>query len=87
MAGVPQAARPAIDSQIGEAIGAATKLPPGLAQATTTAANQAYVSGVRLSALVGVVVMVLATVAASIYVPKHVQPLPEDDIHGAAAHF
>jgi MFS family permease len=87
LAGVPQAARPAVDSQIGEAIGAAAKLPPGLAKATTTAANQAYVSGVRLSALVGVVVMVLATVAASIYVPKHVQPLPEDDIHGAASHF
>jgi hypothetical protein len=26
-------------------------------------------------------------VAASIYVPKHVQPLPEDDVHGAASHF
>jgi EmrB/QacA subfamily drug resistance transporter len=87
LAGIPQAARPAVDSQIGQAISAAGKLPPGLAQATTTAANQAYVSGVRLSALVAVVVMVLATVAASIYVPKHVQALPEDDIHGAASHF
>jgi EmrB/QacA subfamily drug resistance transporter len=85
--GVPQAARPAIGNQIGEAIGAAGKLPPGLARATTTAANQAYVSGVRLSALVGVVVMVLATVAAAIYVPKYVQPLPDDDVYGTATHF
>jgi hypothetical protein len=85
--GVPQAARPAIGNQIGEAIGAAGKLPPGLARATTVAANQAYVSGVRLSALVGVVVMVLATVAAAIYVPKYVQPLPDDDVYGTATHF
>jgi EmrB/QacA subfamily drug resistance transporter len=85
--GVPQAARPAISDQIGEAIGAAGKLPPDLARATTAAADQAFVSGVRLSALVGVVVMVLATVAAAIYVPKQVQPLPDDDVHGAATHF
>jgi hypothetical protein len=31
--------------------------------------------------------MVLATVAAAIYVPKQVQPLPDDDVHGAATHF
>jgi hypothetical protein len=85
--GVPLSARPAIGDQIGQAVGAASQLPPGLARATTAAASQAYVSGVRLAAVVGVVVMVLATVAAAIYVPKYVQPLPEDDIHGAAAHF
>jgi DHA2 family multidrug resistance protein-like MFS transporter len=71
--GVPGAARPAISSQIGDAVAAAGKLPPGLAHAVTTAANRAFVSGIRLSAIVGVVVMALATLAAAIYIPSRME--------------
>ena len=77
--GVPSAARPAISSQIGDAVAAARTLPPGLSHAVTTAANQAFVNGIRLSAVVGVVVMVIATVAAAIYVPNRIDATDADE--------
>ncbi len=83
---VPAAARPAIKNQIGDAVEAAGKLPGSLGHATAEAANQAFVSGLRLSALVAVGVMALATVAAAIYVPNRVEPSSDDDVHGAATH-
>ncbi len=57
-------------------------LPHGLAQATKEAANQAFVSGLRLAALVGVAVMVVSTVVAAIYVPAHVAAI--DDVEARA---
>jgi EmrB/QacA subfamily drug resistance transporter len=78
--GVPSAARPAISSQIGDAVTAAGKLPPGLAHAVTTAANRAFVSGIRLSAIVGVVVMALATLAAAIYIPSRMEVADDTDL-------
>jgi len=82
---VPAAARPAIGSQIGDAVAAARTLPPGLSRAVTTAANQAFVNGIRLSAVVGVVVMVLATVGAALYIPARMDP-PAADEAGALEH-
>ena len=42
-------------------------------------ANQAFVSGLRLAALVGVAVMVLATLAAAIYVPARVAVVDDEE--------
>ncbi len=83
--GVPSAARPAIASQIGDAVAAARTLPPGLAHEVTTAASQAFVNGIRLSAIVGVVVMVVATVAAAVYVPNRIDATDADEA-GAFEH-
>jgi EmrB/QacA subfamily drug resistance transporter len=77
--GVPTAARPAISSQIGDAVAAARTLPSGLAHAVTAAANRAFVNGIRLSAVVGVVIMVLATVAAAIYIPARMDTPDADE--------
>jgi hypothetical protein len=69
---VPIGARPAIRSQIGDAIGASRTLPPGLGRATREAADRAFVSGLHVSALVGIAIMALAIPAAAFYVPSRV---------------
>jgi hypothetical protein len=84
---LPAGSRQAIGNQIGEAVGAATKLPRGLAQATKEAANQAFVSGLHLSALVGVGIMIAATVSAAIYVPSRVPLTSEAEEDAMAAHL
>jgi EmrB/QacA subfamily drug resistance transporter len=67
--GLPPGARAAVSDQIGDAIGAARRLPAGLARAVTAEAQTAFVSGVRLGAAVGVGVLVVAIIAAAVYVP------------------
>jgi EmrB/QacA subfamily drug resistance transporter len=69
---VPVGSRQAVENQIGEAVGVAAKLPRGLGQATREAANQAFVSGLHLSALVGVGIMIAAILSAAKYVPARV---------------
>ena len=69
LAQLPVGSRPGVAGQIGGAATAAKTLPAGLAHAVTAAADSAFVSGVRLGAFVGVVVLVLAIVAAAVYVP------------------
>ena len=76
---LPAAARQAAGNQIGDAVGVAGTLPHGLAQATKEAANQAFVSGLRLAALVGVAVMVVSTVVAAIYVPARVAAIDDEE--------
>jgi Na+-driven multidrug efflux pump len=71
--GLSAGARQAIGNQIGDAVGVARTLPPGLGRATKDAANQAFVSGLHLAALVGVAVMILSTLAAARYVPARVE--------------
>jgi MFS family permease len=78
---VPPTARPAIAAQIGQAAAEAGKLTPGLARATRVAASQAFVSGIRLSAIVVAAVMVMATVAAAAYIPGRPK-LPRNDQSG-----
>jgi len=46
--------------------------PPSFARATTEAANQAFVNGLHLSALVGVGMMLAALLSAAVYVPARV---------------
>jgi MFS transporter, DHA2 family, multidrug resistance protein len=77
---VPSGARQAIANQIGDADGVARTLPPGLGRATKEAANHAFVSGLHLAALVGLVVMVVSTLAAAIYVPARVEAVDDDDM-------
>jgi len=69
---VPAGSRQAIGNQIGEAVGVAAKLPRGLGQVTREVANRAFVSGLHLSALVGVGIMVAAILSAAKYVPSRV---------------
>jgi MFS transporter, DHA2 family, multidrug resistance protein len=84
---IPAGSRQAVGSQIGEAVGEASKLPSGLARATREAANQAYVSGLHLAALVGVGIMILAIVSAAIYVPSRVSLTDDDEEEDVAAYL
>jgi hypothetical protein len=80
--GLPAGARSAVSDQIGDAIGAARHLPTGLARTVTVTAQTAFVSGVRLGAAVGVGVLVVAIIAAAVYVPGR-PPRPPVDPSGA----
>jgi hypothetical protein len=83
---VPAASRQALGSQIGDAASVAAKLPRGLGQATREAANQAFVNGLHLSALVGVGIMVAALLSAAVYVPSRVT-LTDDLEENVAVHL
>jgi EmrB/QacA subfamily drug resistance transporter len=83
---VPAASRQALGSQIGNAASVAAKLPRGLGQATREAANQAFVNGLHLSALVGVGIMIVALLSAAIYVPSRVT-LTDDLEENVAVHL
>jgi len=83
---VPAASRPAIQSQIGDALGTAAKFPRDLGQATKEAANQAFVQGLHLCALVGLGVMCLALLTTAIYVPSRVALIDDLD-ENIAAHM
>jgi EmrB/QacA subfamily drug resistance transporter len=76
---VPAGARAAIRNQIGDAVGVAKTLPPGLGRATKEAANHAFVSGLHLAALVGTGVLLISTLAAAIYVPARVAAVDDED--------
>ncbi|HEY3736240.1 MAG TPA: DHA2 family efflux MFS transporter permease subunit [Jatrophihabitans sp.] len=71
--GLPPAARTQVADQIGHAVAVAKTLPPDLAKATTTAASNAFVSGMHLDAIVGAAVMVVATIVAAIFIPQRVE--------------
>jgi EmrB/QacA subfamily drug resistance transporter len=68
--GVPVASRPAIGDQIGQASIASHHLAAGLGAAVRTVTDHAFVSGMRLSAVIGGVVTLLATVAVAVYIPR-----------------
>jgi MFS transporter, DHA2 family, multidrug resistance protein len=76
---LPAGTHPAVQSQIGDALGVAAKLPHGLGQATKAAANEAFVQGLHLAALVGLVVMCAALLTTAIYVPSHVTLIDDLD--------
>lgn len=69
LADLPPAARSAIRSQIGGAVETARHLPPASAARVRAAADSAFVSGVRLGALVDLAIMVLAIAAVARYIP------------------
>jgi predicted MFS family arabinose efflux permease len=84
---VPAGVRKLIGNQVGDAQSAAGRLPHGLGQATRHAANHAFVSGLHLSALVGVGIMVVAIAAAAVYVPARVAIVHDDDDVNVVAHM
>jgi MFS transporter, DHA2 family, multidrug resistance protein len=84
---VPAGVRKLIGNQLGDAQGAAGRLPHGLGQATRHAADHAFVSGLHLSALVGVGIMVVAIAAAAVYVPARVAIVHDDDDVNVVAHM
>jgi MFS transporter, DHA2 family, multidrug resistance protein len=83
---VPTASRTAIQSQIGDAVSRAATFPHQLGQATKEAANQAFVQGLHLAALVGLGVMCVALLTTAIYVPTRVTMIDDLD-ENVAAHM
>jgi EmrB/QacA subfamily drug resistance transporter len=84
---VPAGLRKAIGNQLGDAQGAAARLPHGLGQATKQAADHAFVSGLHLSALVGIGMMVIAILSAAVYVPSRVAIVHDDDDVNVVGHL
>ena len=68
--GLSAADRVSVGEQIGDAAGVVPHLPAALGHTVAAAANHAYVSGLHLSALVGVAVMLAATAGAAAYIPR-----------------
>ncbi len=69
LGGLPAGSRTSIASQIGGAASAAKHLPPTVATRVSAAADRAFVSGVRLGALVELAVMVVAIAAVARFIP------------------
>jgi EmrB/QacA subfamily drug resistance transporter len=67
---LPAGTRSAIASQVGGATTAAGHLPADVASKVTAAADHAFVSGLRLGALVALAVMVVAVGAVARYFPS-----------------
>jgi MFS family permease len=84
---VPAGLRKVIGNQLGDAQGAAARLPRGLGRATTHAADHAFVSGLHLAALVGIGMMVIALLSAAIYVPARVAIVHDDDDVNVGGHM
>ena len=81
---VPADARASIMSQIGDARVTASHLTPSVADSVIAQTNDAFVSGMRLSATVAVAVMVLATIAAAVWIPTRGVPMHEAEPSGLA---
>ncbi len=81
---VPADARASIMSQIGDARVTASHLTPSVAHSVIAQTNDAFVSGMRLSATVAVAVMVLATIAAAVWIPTRGVPMHEAEPSGLA---
>jgi MFS family permease len=70
---VPSAQRAAISDQIGRAVLTARRLPADLATRVTSVTNHAFVGGLRLATLIGLVVTTLAAIAVGRYLPKDLE--------------
>lgn len=84
LAQLPSAARGAITNQIGDATTTAQHLPAAVAAKVTSAADNAFVSGLRLAATVDLVIMVVALAAVARYIPSS-KPKPAPDALAAVA--
>ncbi|HVV77662.1 MAG TPA: MFS transporter [Mycobacteriales bacterium] len=82
---VPAADRGAISEQIGRAVLTAKRLPPDLAGRVTSVTNHAFVGGLRLATLIGLVVTVAAAVAVAAYLPKDLEIDEEESKLASAA--
>jgi EmrB/QacA subfamily drug resistance transporter len=70
---VPPGDRREISEQIGQAVIAARHLPADLAGHVTTVTNHAFVGGLRLATLIGLVVTVAAWAAVAAFLPKNLE--------------
>jgi hypothetical protein len=75
---VPSGKRAAISDQIGRATLAAKHLPSDVAARVTSVTDRAFVSGMRIAAVIGLVATVLATAAVARYVPADIDLDAED---------
>jgi hypothetical protein len=84
--GVPPAQRGAISEQIGKAVLEARKLPADVAGRVTSVTNHAFVGGLRLATLIGLIVTATAAVAVAVFLPKDLEIDDEEvKLSGAAA--
>jgi MFS transporter, DHA2 family, multidrug resistance protein len=85
---VPHSARAKVSDQIGQAYLSSRHLSPGVARSVTTVTDHAFVSGMRLSAIIGFVVILLVTIGVAIYIPRDGGTLPDDgeEMSEARAH-
>jgi MFS transporter, DHA2 family, multidrug resistance protein len=70
--GVPVGQRSGISEQIGRAALTAKQLPKGLAARVTSVTDHAFVGGMHLSSLVGLVVTILAVIGVAIFMPRDI---------------
>jgi MFS family permease len=82
--GVPASARPAISDQIGQAFLAARQLPVSLAHTVSAVTDRAFVSGMRVSAIIGVAVVLLSALAVAAYIPREIDDGYADDASEAS---
>jgi predicted MFS family arabinose efflux permease len=82
---VPPSKRPAISDQIGRAALTAKHLPADLAVRVTSVTDRAFVSGMRLAAIIGLAATALATAAVARYIPSDIE-MDDEDAKLAAAH-
>jgi DHA2 family multidrug resistance protein-like MFS transporter len=85
LAAVPAGARSSISEQIGTAISTAKTLPTATGDHVVSFARQAFMDGLHLSALVGLIIVGLATVAAAAWIPRTQAELTEDQQAEAGA--
>ncbi|HTR69518.1 MAG TPA: MFS transporter, partial [Mycobacteriales bacterium] len=72
LSGVPEPARADISDQIGRAFLTIAELPPRLADRVSAVTDAAFVSGVRLAALIGLAVVAVAAIAVARFIPRNV---------------
>jgi EmrB/QacA subfamily drug resistance transporter len=70
---VPPAQRHAISEQIGQAVIAARHLPTDVAARVQSVSSHAFVDGLRLATLIGLLVTAAAAVAVGVFLPKDLE--------------
>jgi MFS transporter, DHA2 family, multidrug resistance protein len=78
--GLPASAHGPVTDQIGDAFAVAARLPGPLGRATTSAAGQAFLSGVHLAGIVAAAVMVVALVVAAVTIPNRSEAARHDEM-------
>jgi EmrB/QacA subfamily drug resistance transporter len=75
LARVPAGARDAASASIAGALQVAEHLPAGIADVLVPAARSAFVDGIRVSAVFGVVLAIIAAVLARRFLPRTIEPV------------
>jgi EmrB/QacA subfamily drug resistance transporter len=82
---VPPGQRGEISDQIGQAVIAARRLPSDVAHRVNTVASHAFVGGLRLATLIGLLVTASAAVAVALLLPKDLEIDDEESKLSSAA--